>query len=183
MQSNPSKGVGCWAVDTGQRTNLVKVNSLTMCSISYPTGSIDGSWDKEKLQSPTAPSTQASVSHAALSSQHNLAVNHSLNSLQQNHLLPNGEDNFLCHQMSLYLPVLFCKYRYTHVGWECWASCKLTMCRKQLAWVKGSQHLFNYCTDSYVNRITRGIHCTNKNHKLNHTLKKNVWGTCRTDNW
>ncbi|XP_078402129.1 dachshund homolog 1-like isoform X3 [Cetorhinus maximus] len=53
-------------------------------------GSSDGSWDKEKLQSPTAPSTQGSVSHPPLSSQHNLAVNHSLNSLQQNHLIPNG---------------------------------------------------------------------------------------------
>ncbi|XP_051881970.1 dachshund homolog 1-like isoform X1 [Pristis pectinata] len=58
--------------------------------INSSIGSIDGSWDKEKLQSPTAPSAQASVSHAALSNQHNLAVNHSLNSLQQNHLLPNG---------------------------------------------------------------------------------------------
>ncbi|XP_041055066.1 dachshund homolog 1-like isoform X3 [Carcharodon carcharias] len=53
-------------------------------------GSSDGSWDKEKLQSPTAPSTQGSVSLPPLSSQHNLAVNHSLNSLQQNHLIPNG---------------------------------------------------------------------------------------------
>ncbi|XP_078078850.1 dachshund homolog 1-like [Mustelus asterias] len=53
-------------------------------------GSSDGSWDKEKLQSPTVPSTQGSLSHPPLSGQHNLAVNHSLNSLQQNHLLPNG---------------------------------------------------------------------------------------------
>ncbi|XP_043547296.1 dachshund d isoform X5 [Chiloscyllium plagiosum] len=53
-------------------------------------GSNDGSWDKDKLQSPTGPSSQGSASHPPLSSQHNLAVNHSLNSLQQNHLLPNG---------------------------------------------------------------------------------------------
>ncbi|XP_072434091.1 dachshund homolog 1-like isoform X5 [Chiloscyllium punctatum] len=53
-------------------------------------GSSDGSWDKDKLQSPTGPSSQGSASHPPLSSQHNLAVNHSLNSLQQNHLLPNG---------------------------------------------------------------------------------------------
>ncbi|XP_048388264.1 dachshund homolog 1-like isoform X2 [Stegostoma tigrinum] len=53
-------------------------------------GSSDGSWDKDKLQSPTGPSSQGSVSHPPLSNQHNLAANHSLNSLQQNHLLPNG---------------------------------------------------------------------------------------------
>ncbi|XP_048454274.1 dachshund c [Rhincodon typus] len=58
--------------------------------INSSIGSSDGSWDKDKLQSPTGPSSQGSVSHPPLSNQHNLAANHSLNSLQQNHLLPNG---------------------------------------------------------------------------------------------
>uniref|UniRef100_A0ABM5FZJ6 Dachshund homolog 1 isoform X1 n=1 Tax=Pogona vitticeps TaxID=103695 RepID=A0ABM5FZJ6_9SAUR len=53
-------------------------------------GSNDGSWDREKLQSPPIQAVQASVNHPNLSGQHNLPVNHPLNSLQQNHLLPNG---------------------------------------------------------------------------------------------
>ncbi|XP_056411470.1 dachshund homolog 1 isoform X4 [Hyla sarda] len=53
-------------------------------------GSSDGSWEKEKLQSLPTQGSQASVNHATLPGQHNLPVNHPLNSLQQNHLLPNG---------------------------------------------------------------------------------------------
>ncbi|KAG8586196.1 hypothetical protein GDO81_005290 [Engystomops pustulosus] len=54
-----------------------------------PTGSSDGSWEKEKLQSLPTQGSQTSVNHA-LPGQHNLPVTHPLNSLQQNHLLPNG---------------------------------------------------------------------------------------------
>ncbi|XP_067148729.1 dachshund homolog 1 isoform X2 [Apteryx mantelli] len=53
-------------------------------------GSSDGSWDKEKLQSPPTQGSQASVNHPTLPGQHNLPVSHPLNPLQQNHLLPNG---------------------------------------------------------------------------------------------
>ncbi|XP_074817950.1 dachshund homolog 1 isoform X2 [Natator depressus] len=53
-------------------------------------GSSDGSWDKEKLQSPLTQGSQASVNHPSLPGQHNLPVSHPLNPLQQNHLLPNG---------------------------------------------------------------------------------------------
>ncbi|XP_066437360.1 dachshund homolog 1 isoform X7 [Eleutherodactylus coqui] len=52
--------------------------------------SSDGSWEKEKLQSLPTQGSQASVNHATLPGQHNLPVTHPLNSLQQNHLLPNG---------------------------------------------------------------------------------------------
>ncbi|KAM5179483.1 dachshund homolog 1 isoform 1-T1 [Mantella aurantiaca] len=55
-----------------------------------PTGSSDGSWEKEKLQSLPTQGSQASVNHPNLPGQHNLPVTHPLNSLQQNHLLPNG---------------------------------------------------------------------------------------------
>ncbi|CAM4390470.1 unnamed protein product [Caretta caretta] len=53
-------------------------------------GSSDGSWDKEKLQSPLTQGSQVSVNHPSLPGQHNLPVSHPLNPLQQNHLLPNG---------------------------------------------------------------------------------------------
>ncbi|XP_030804450.1 dachshund homolog 1 isoform X2 [Camarhynchus parvulus] len=53
-------------------------------------GSSDGSWDKEKLQSPPTQGSQASVNHPNLPGQHNVPVSHPLNPLQQNHLLPNG---------------------------------------------------------------------------------------------
>ncbi|XP_065534213.1 dachshund homolog 1 isoform X3 [Lathamus discolor] len=53
-------------------------------------GSSDGSWDKEKLQSPPTQGSQASVNHPSLPGQHNVPVSHPLNPLQQNHLLPNG---------------------------------------------------------------------------------------------
>ncbi|XP_033003874.1 dachshund homolog 1 isoform X3 [Lacerta agilis] len=53
-------------------------------------GSTDGSWDREKLQSPPTQGMQASVNHPSMSGQHNIPVNHPLNSLQKNHLLPNG---------------------------------------------------------------------------------------------
>ncbi|XP_063282010.1 dachshund homolog 1 isoform X2 [Pelobates fuscus] len=53
-------------------------------------GSSDGSWDKEKLQSLPPQGSQTSVNHSNLPGQHNLPVSHPLNSLQQNHLLPNG---------------------------------------------------------------------------------------------
>ncbi|XP_073520057.1 dachshund homolog 1 isoform X5 [Phyllobates terribilis] len=55
-----------------------------------PTGSSDGSWEKEKLQSLPTQGSQASVNYATLPGQHNLPVSHPLNSLQKNHLLPNG---------------------------------------------------------------------------------------------
>ncbi|KAG8586188.1 hypothetical protein GDO81_005290 [Engystomops pustulosus] len=57
-------------------------------------GSSDGSWEKEKLQSLPTQGSQTSVNHA-LPGQHNLPVTHPLNSLQQNHLLPNGRTR--CH--------------------------------------------------------------------------------------
>ncbi|XP_074391616.1 dachshund homolog 1 isoform X1 [Zonotrichia albicollis] len=53
-------------------------------------GSSDGSWDKEKLQSPPTQGSQASVNHPNLPGQHSVPVSHPLNPLQQNHLLPNG---------------------------------------------------------------------------------------------
>ncbi|KAM7178301.1 dachshund homolog 1 isoform 1-T1 [Macrochelys suwanniensis] len=53
-------------------------------------GSSDGSWDKEKLQSPPTQGSQASVNHPSLPGQHNLPVSHPFNPLHQNHLLPNG---------------------------------------------------------------------------------------------
>ncbi|XP_072266597.1 dachshund homolog 1 isoform X3 [Pyxicephalus adspersus] len=53
-------------------------------------GSSDGSWEKEKLQSLPTQGSQASVNHPNLPGQHTLPVTHPLNSLQQNHLLPNG---------------------------------------------------------------------------------------------
>uniref|UniRef100_A0A8B9M4F3 Dachshund family transcription factor 1 n=1 Tax=Accipiter nisus TaxID=211598 RepID=A0A8B9M4F3_9AVES len=53
-------------------------------------GNSDGSWDKEKLQSPPTQGSQASVNHPNLPGQHNVPVSHPLNPLQQNHLLPNG---------------------------------------------------------------------------------------------
>ncbi|XP_075708434.1 dachshund homolog 1 isoform X1 [Rhinoderma darwinii] len=53
-------------------------------------GSSDGSWEKEKFQSLPTQGSQASFNHATLPGQHNLPVTHPLNSLQQNHLLPNG---------------------------------------------------------------------------------------------
>ncbi|XP_063248277.1 dachshund homolog 1 isoform X3 [Prinia subflava] len=53
-------------------------------------GSSDGSWDKEKLQSPPTQGSQASVNHPNLPGQPNVPVSHPLNPLQQNHLLPNG---------------------------------------------------------------------------------------------
>ncbi|XP_053311386.1 dachshund homolog 1 isoform X2 [Spea bombifrons] len=53
-------------------------------------GSSEGSWDKEKLQSLPTQGSQTSVNHPNLPGQHNLPVTHPLNSLQQNHLLPNG---------------------------------------------------------------------------------------------
>ncbi|XP_065600102.1 dachshund homolog 1 isoform X3 [Cyrtonyx montezumae] len=53
-------------------------------------GSSDGSWDKEKLQSPPTQGSQASINHPNLPGQHNVPVSHPLNPLQQNHLLPNG---------------------------------------------------------------------------------------------
>ncbi|XP_063005487.1 dachshund homolog 1 isoform X1 [Melospiza melodia melodia] len=53
-------------------------------------GSSDGSWDKEKLQSPPTQGSQASVNHPNLPGQHNVPVSHPPNPLQQNHLLPNG---------------------------------------------------------------------------------------------
>ncbi|XP_077153380.1 dachshund homolog 1 isoform X8 [Ranitomeya variabilis] len=53
-------------------------------------GSSDGSWEKEKLQSLPTQGSQASVNYATLPGQHNLPVSHPLNSLQKNHLLPNG---------------------------------------------------------------------------------------------
>ncbi|XP_060129302.1 dachshund homolog 1 isoform X4 [Zootoca vivipara] len=53
-------------------------------------GSTDGSWDREKLQSPPTQGLQASVNHPSMPGQHNIPVNHPLNSLQKNHLLPNG---------------------------------------------------------------------------------------------
>ncbi|XP_063808989.1 dachshund homolog 1 isoform X2 [Pseudophryne corroboree] len=52
--------------------------------------SSDGSWEKEKLQSLPTQGSQTSVNHPSLPGQHNLPVTHPLNSLQQNHLLPNG---------------------------------------------------------------------------------------------
>nr|XP_031360695.1 dachshund homolog 1 isoform X5 [Lonchura striata domestica] len=52
-------------------------------------GSSDGSWDKEKLQSPPTQGSQASVNHPNLPGQHNVPVSHPLNP-QQNRLLPNG---------------------------------------------------------------------------------------------
>ncbi|XP_058845112.1 dachshund homolog 2-like isoform X4 [Acipenser ruthenus] len=55
-------------------------------------GGSESSWDKEKLQSPPSAGTQHGVSHAALSSQHNLGAAHPLSSLQQNHLLANRLD-------------------------------------------------------------------------------------------
>ncbi|XP_040281302.1 dachshund homolog 1 isoform X3 [Bufo bufo] len=57
--------------------------------------SSDGSWEKEKLQSLPTQGSQASVNHATLPGQHNLPVTYPLNSLQQNHLLPNGTT--CCH--------------------------------------------------------------------------------------
>ncbi|XP_071991420.1 dachshund homolog 1 isoform X2 [Engystomops pustulosus] len=57
-------------------------------------GNSDGSWEKEKLQSLPTQGSQTSVNHA-LPGQHNLPVTHPLNSLQQNHLLPNGRTR--CH--------------------------------------------------------------------------------------
>ncbi|XP_035176704.1 dachshund homolog 1 isoform X3 [Oxyura jamaicensis] len=53
-------------------------------------GSSDGSWDKEKLQSPPTQGSQSSVNHPNLPGQHNVPVSHPLNPLEQNHLLPNG---------------------------------------------------------------------------------------------
>nr|XP_028584217.1 dachshund homolog 1 isoform X4 [Podarcis muralis] len=53
-------------------------------------GSTDGSWDREKLQSPPTQGLQASVNHPSMPGQHNIPVNHPLNPLQKNHLLPNG---------------------------------------------------------------------------------------------
>ncbi|XP_053869416.1 dachshund homolog 1 isoform X2 [Malaclemys terrapin pileata] len=53
-------------------------------------GISDGSWDKEKLQSPPTQGSQASFNHPSLPGQHNLPVSHPLNPLQQSHLLPNG---------------------------------------------------------------------------------------------
>ncbi|XP_061485951.1 dachshund homolog 1 isoform X2 [Rhineura floridana] len=53
-------------------------------------GSSDSSWDREKLQSPPTQGSQASVNHPSMPGQHNLPVNHPLNPLQQNRLLPNG---------------------------------------------------------------------------------------------
>ncbi|XP_069495118.1 dachshund homolog 1 isoform X2 [Ambystoma mexicanum] len=53
-------------------------------------GSSDGSWDKERLQSPPAQGSQASGSHPNLPGQHNLSVSHPLNPLQQSRLLSNG---------------------------------------------------------------------------------------------
>ncbi|XP_040281307.1 dachshund homolog 1 isoform X7 [Bufo bufo] len=58
--------------------------------LSSSVGSSDGSWEKEKLQSLPTQGSQASVNHATLPGQHNLPVTYPLNSLQQNHLLPNG---------------------------------------------------------------------------------------------
>ncbi|XP_061851426.1 dachshund homolog 1 isoform X2 [Colius striatus] len=49
-------------------------------------GSSDGSWHKEKLQSPPTQGSQA----PNLPGQHNVPVSHPLKPLQQNHLLPNG---------------------------------------------------------------------------------------------
>ncbi|XP_075775027.1 dachshund homolog 1 isoform X6 [Pelodiscus sinensis] len=66
------------------------VPGLMSPGIIPPTGSSDGSWDKEKLQSPPTQGSQASVNHPSLPGQHNLPVSHPLNPLQQNHLLPNG---------------------------------------------------------------------------------------------
>ncbi|OCT92668.1 hypothetical protein XELAEV_18015727mg [Xenopus laevis] len=57
---------------------------------SSSVGNSDGSWDKEKLQSLPTQGSQTSLSHPNLPGQHNLSVTHSLNSLQQNHLLTNG---------------------------------------------------------------------------------------------
>ncbi|KAM4699986.1 dachshund homolog 1 isoform 2-T2 [Discoglossus pictus] len=61
-----------------------------ICNTSLISGSSDGSWDKEKLQSLPTQGSQTSVNHPNLPGQHNLPVTHPLNSLQQNHLLPNG---------------------------------------------------------------------------------------------
>ncbi|XP_073436466.1 dachshund homolog 1 isoform X2 [Dendrobates tinctorius] len=62
-------------------------------------GSSDGSWEKEKLQSLPTQGSQASVNYATLPVQHNLPVSHPLNSLQKNHLLPNGMT--CCHSSRL----------------------------------------------------------------------------------
>ncbi|XP_058845109.1 dachshund homolog 2-like isoform X1 [Acipenser ruthenus] len=61
-------------------------------SLLLSSGGSESSWDKEKLQSPPSAGTQHGVSHAALSSQHNLGAAHPLSSLQQNHLLANRLD-------------------------------------------------------------------------------------------
>ncbi|XP_015206975.1 dachshund a isoform X2 [Lepisosteus oculatus] len=55
-------------------------------------GGSESSWDKEKLQSPSAAGAQHGMSHAVLSGQHNLGTAHPLSSLQQNHLLANRLD-------------------------------------------------------------------------------------------
>ncbi|XP_041111595.1 dachshund a isoform X1 [Polyodon spathula] len=61
-------------------------------SLLLSSGGSESSWDKEKLQSPPSTGVQHGVTHAALSSQHNLGAAHPLSSLQQNHLLANRLD-------------------------------------------------------------------------------------------
>ncbi|XP_077153372.1 dachshund homolog 1 isoform X1 [Ranitomeya variabilis] len=67
-------------------------------------GSSDGSWEKEKLQSLPTQGSQASVNYATLPGQHNLPVSHPLNSLQKNHLLPNGMT--CCHSSRIRQQIL-----------------------------------------------------------------------------
>uniref|UniRef100_A0A8C0DU24 Dachshund family transcription factor 2 n=1 Tax=Balaenoptera musculus TaxID=9771 RepID=A0A8C0DU24_BALMU len=57
------------------------------------TGGSDSSWDKDKMQSPlAAPGPQHGIAHAALAGQPGLGGAHTLNPLQQNHLLANRLD-------------------------------------------------------------------------------------------
>lgn len=57
---------------------------------SFPTGSSDGSWDKETLPSSPSQGPQASVTQPRLPGARSLPLSHPLNHLQQSHLLPNG---------------------------------------------------------------------------------------------
>lgn len=57
---------------------------------SFPTGSSDGSWDKETLPSSPSQGPQASITHPRMPGARSLPLSHPLNHLQQSHLLPNG---------------------------------------------------------------------------------------------
>ena len=65
---------------------ILQTNNL----YSFPTGSSDGSWDKETLYSSPPQGSQASVTHPRIPGVHSLPVSHPLHHLQQSHLLPNG---------------------------------------------------------------------------------------------